>query len=129
MKIRTSLVVGIQLFNRKEGGGVMETLNQWQKERKSFLMKVISFTFLFFLTLPISIELFPTFMNQPVIGWMTFAWLFGFAQIIVTWLLGWMYWKKAKRLDALLNEAVRELDVMKLILFILSFLFVLLFVL
>src|SRR5699024_12080474 len=73
-------------------------------------MKVISFTFLFFLTLPISIELFPTFMNQPVIGWMTFAWLFGFAQIIVTWLLGWMYWKKAKRLDALLNEAVRELE-------------------
>jgi len=91
----------------------METLNQWQKERKSFLMKVISFTFLFFLTLPISIELFPTFMNQPVIGWMTFAWLFGFAQIIVTWLLGWMYWKKAKRLDALLNEAVRELEAMK----------------
>lgn len=88
----------------------METLKKWQKERKSFLIKLISFTLLFFIALPISIELFPTFMNRTVIGWVTFAWLFGFLQIIVTWLLGWMYWVKAKRLDELLNEAVRELE-------------------
>lgn len=88
----------------------MERLNKWRKERKRFLTIISVFTFFFFLALPLSIELFPNFMAKPVVGWISLAWLFGFMQVIVTWLLCWIYWKKAKKLDALLQEAVRELE-------------------
>lgn len=94
----------------RKGFTFMEVFNKWQKERKHFLVKITFFTFFFFLALPLSIELFPNFMGEPVVGWISFAWIFGFTQIIVTWILGWIYWKKAQKLDALLNEAVHELE-------------------
>lgn len=88
----------------------VETFNKWQKERKRFLIKITIFTFVFFLALPLSIELFPNLMGRPIIGWMSLAWLFGFMQIVVTWILGWLYWKKAKKLDAQLKKAVHKLE-------------------
>lgn len=88
----------------------MEIFEKWKQERRKFILKMTIFSIVFFLSLPISIGLFPEFMSQPRFGWLSFAWLLGFAQIGVTWLLCWFYWLKAEQLDELLIEVKRQLE-------------------
>jgi len=86
----------------------VEVLKRWKSERRHFLIKISVFAFFFYMFLPISIGLFPDFMSTPRLGWVSWAWIYSFAQIGVTWLLGWIYWVKAKELDKLLVEMQRE---------------------
>lgn len=88
----------------------MEVLNRWKSERRKFLIKMTVFAFIFYISLPISIGLFPEFMGSPRFDWISIAWIYGFAQILMTWFLGQLYWWKSKELDALLVKVERETE-------------------
>ncbi len=88
----------------------MESLKKWKSERRTFLIKISVFAFIFYMFLPISIGLFPDFMGKPFISWISWAWVYSFAQIGVTWWLGRIYWVKAKKLDQHLVEMKREAE-------------------
>lgn len=66
------------------------------------------FASIFYFLLPVSIGFFPDFMSQPRIGWVSLAWIYSFTQVGMTWLIGWVYWTKAKELDELIAEKKRE---------------------
>jgi len=86
----------------------MKELKKWRRERKIFLIKMTLIAFIFYISLPLSIGLFPDFMSKPRIDWISFAWIYSFLQVFMTWLFGWIYWLKAKKLDELLIEVEHE---------------------
>ncbi|MEC5425680.1 DUF485 domain-containing protein [Virgibacillus sp. C22-A2] len=83
--------------------------DQLVHEKKRFLFPVIVFLFVFYFTLPFTLAFFPEQMSMPApytaIPW---AWIYAFGQFIMTWLLGWMYWRKAKRFDQLIDQMKQE---------------------
>lgn len=78
---------------------------QLMREKKIFLIRALSFSFVFYFMLPITLTLFPKVMNQiSFIPGMTWAWLYAFLQIVMIWILGWLYHQKAKRIDRTLER-------------------------
>lgn len=91
----------------------MEIIQIWKKQRKKFLLKMSIFSFVFYLSLPVSIGLFPEFMSQPRFGWLSWAWIYSFVQIGMTWVLGWIYWRKSKELDELIAEMEHKVEALE----------------
>lgn len=88
----------------------METIIvRWKKERRKFFTKIILFSLVFFLSLPIGIGVFPKAFtsSSPIMG-ISWAWLYAFMQVITTWIIGWIYWKKAKYFDELITQYRQE---------------------
>lgn len=82
---------------------------QLLKEKRRFLFSVIPFLIIFYFSLPLTIAFFPDQMNNspPFIN-LPWSWLYAFAQFLVTWLLGLVYWQKAKRYDQLVEQMKQE---------------------
>ncbi len=78
--------------------------------KKAFLIPTCLFFFVFYFTLPILTSYF-TVLNTPAYGAITWAWVFGFAQFIMTWTLCSVYTRKAAQFDrdvaAILEETER----------------------
>ncbi|MCF3943667.1 DUF485 domain-containing protein [Oceanobacillus alkalisoli] len=79
------------------------------REKRRFILTAVSFAFLFYFLLPVSLIYFPETMNrQSFIPGVTWAWAYAFLQIIMIWLLGWLYHLKAKKLDKLTEQMIQE---------------------
>ena len=73
--------------------------------KKIFLIRALSFSFIFYFMLPIGLTIFPEEMNKiSFIPGMTWAWLYAFLQIIMIWILGWLYHQKAKKIDRAIEQ-------------------------
>lgn len=78
---------------------------RWKKERRMFFTKVILFSLVFYLSLPIGIGVFPdAFTSSSPVWKISWSWLYAFLQVIMTWIIGWIYWKKAKYFDELITQ-------------------------
>ena len=66
--------------------------------KKAFLVPTCVFFFVFYFALPILTSYF-TVLNRPAIGAITWAWVFGFAQFVMTWALCGVYTRKAAQFD------------------------------
>lgn len=87
----------------------MEALKKWKKEKKLFVYTITIIASLFYLSLPLLVAFFPREMSQPsTIFSISWAWLYAFFQVVMTWVFGWIYWVKAKQLDKLLVEIEKE---------------------
>lgn len=78
-----------------------------RRKRRFLVWAIVCFmTFYFFL--PVSIGLFPQWMNlaSPLLD-LPWGWLLAFAQVLMTWLFAWVYWRKAQSFDQLV-EAIRQ---------------------
>ena len=71
--------------------------------KKRFIIPSIIFFMIFYFSLPISTSFF-TFLNNSAWGDITWAWVFAFAQFIMTWTLCICYAIKAKQFDALAKK-------------------------
>ena len=79
------------------------------REKKRLIAPSMMLIFLFYFLLPLSLLFFPEVMNQhSVIPGVTWAWVYGFLQIPMTWVMGWMYHVKAKKFDQKIEEIIRE---------------------
>lgn len=79
----------------------------YQKRRLLFfLLAVLSISYF---GIPFALIYFPDIINQPIlyedISW---TWLYTFLQIPMTWLLGWIYWQKAKQFDKQVQVILQE---------------------
>ncbi len=68
------------------------------KSKKAFIIPVTIFFFLFYFSLPLMTS-YTTVLNQPAFGPVTWAWVFAFAQFIMTWTLCFLYSKRANKFD------------------------------
>jgi len=70
------------------------------ERKKQFLIPLSAFFFVFYFALPVMTSYFPSVVNVPAVGAITWAWLFAFAQFVMIWTLCALYVKKAATFDA-----------------------------
>ncbi len=83
------------------------SFQQLMKKKKAFILPYSVFFFLFYFTLPILTSYFK-FLNEPAIGAITWAWVFAFAQFIMTWALCIIYSKRAAEFDQIVEKIKQE---------------------
>ncbi|MFC4409620.1 DUF485 domain-containing protein [Chungangia koreensis] len=71
---------------------------EFMAKKKKFIVPLTVFFLIFYFTLPVMTS-YSDFLNTPVIGDISWAWLFALAQFIMTWVLCTMYAKKSASFD------------------------------
>jgi len=71
---------------------------QLLSNKKKFVIPWVLFFLVFYYTLPICTSYF-TFLNEKAIGSLNWAYLFAFAQFLMTWTLCLIYARKANQFD------------------------------
>ncbi len=100
-----------QNFEHSRYSEVVNT-NQFQQlmaEKKRFILPMTVFFLLFYFSLPI-LTAYTDVLNRKAVGDITWAWIFAFAQFIMTWALCMIYTKRAKRFDELAEKVVADMD-------------------
>jgi uncharacterized membrane protein (DUF485 family) len=82
---------------------------QLMEEKKRFILPMTLFFFVFYFSLPI-LTAYTDVLNNKAIGDISWAWMFAFAQFIMTWSLCMIYSKKAKQFDELADKVVAGMD-------------------
>ncbi len=70
------------------------------RSKRRFIIPATIFFVLYYLALPILVGFAPTMMNRPVWGPVTIANLFALSQFLTTWVLLWLYVRRARTFDA-----------------------------
>ncbi|MDI3410615.1 DUF485 domain-containing protein [Bacillus sonorensis] len=78
------------------------------KRKRAFIVPMTVFFLLFYFLLPILTSYF-TFLNQPAVSSVTWAWVFAIAQFIMTWTLCILYTRKAEQFDRMANDFKHEI--------------------
>lgn len=76
-------------------------------EKKRFIIPVTIFFFAFYFALPI-LTSYSKILNTKAIGDISWAWIFAFAQFIMTWVLCIAYSNKAKKFDELAEDVLKK---------------------
>jgi uncharacterized membrane protein (DUF485 family) len=84
-----------------------DTFQQLMKKKKAFIIPYSIFFFLFYFTLPVMTSYFQV-LNTPAFGAITWAWVFAFAQFIMTWALCSIYTKRAAEFDQIVEKIKQE---------------------
>jgi uncharacterized membrane protein (DUF485 family) len=100
-----------QKNNQSKYSEIVKTryFKQLMDEKKRFIIPMTVFFFLFYFSLPV-LTAYTNVLNTKALGDITWAWIFAFAQFIMTWALCMIYSKKAKRFDELADQVVNEMD-------------------
>ncbi|MFM9277477.1 DUF485 domain-containing protein [Paenibacillus jiagnxiensis] len=80
-----------------------ETFRNLMAKKKRFIIPLSVFFLAFYFTLPI-LTSYSDVLNQPAFGSVTWAWVFAFAQFIMTWVLCYLYTRQSVKFDAMCNE-------------------------
>lgn len=77
------------------------------RAKKAFIIPATIFFMVFYFTLPF-LTAFTTVLNFTVIGAISGAYLYAFAQFIMTWVLAHLYIHQANKWDDLVDESRRQ---------------------
>ena len=77
------------------------------KKKKAFIVPATIFFLIFYFGLPV-LAAFTTVLNFNVIGAITGAYVYAFAQFAVTWIIAHLYISRANHWDDLVDRARRE---------------------
>src|SRR5919112_378781 len=96
-------------MRRSEYSGMVETtaFKELVRRKRVFLIPTVVFVLLFFIMLPI-LSIFTDVLDGKVIGAISWAYLYAFAQFFLAWIVTFLYWRRADRWDELAREARRE---------------------
>jgi uncharacterized membrane protein (DUF485 family) len=82
---------------------------QLLKAKRKFILPMSLFFLCFYIALPLMTS-YSTVLNKKAIGDITWAWLFAFAQFIMTWVLCIIYNRKAESFDQMTEGILKKLD-------------------
>ena len=77
------------------------------RSKKAFILPAVIFFLVFYMAMPVLAE-FTTVLDGQVVGALNWAYVYGFAQFLMTWILMHMYVRPAKKWDKLVEEAREE---------------------
>ena len=83
------------------------SFQEYARKRKAFLIPATIFFMVFFFGLPV-LASFTTFLNGRVIGPLSWAYVYGFAQFAMTWIIMHLYVNRANKWDNLVVNARSE---------------------
>ncbi|KAF0995925.1 DUF485 domain-containing protein [Geobacillus sp. TFV-3] len=75
--------------------------------KKRFIIPATIFFFVFYFALPV-LTSYSKALNTPAIGPVSWAWLFAFAQFVMTWALCILYSKRAAQFDDIVKQVKQE---------------------
>lgn len=78
-------------------------------EKRKFIIPLSLFFLAFYFTLPI-LTAYSTVLNQQAFWGMTWAWIFAFAQFIMTWGLCMIYSSRAAKFDILVEDIMQQIE-------------------
>jgi uncharacterized membrane protein (DUF485 family) len=102
---------GGTLVQQSEYSRIAETeaFGELVRRKRAFLVPTVVFVLLFFITLPI-LSIFTDVLDGKVIGAISWAYLYAFAQFFLAWIVTFLYWRKANRWDELARKAREEVS-------------------
>ncbi|AIE61087.1 DUF485 domain-containing protein [Bacillus methanolicus] len=77
------------------------------RKKRNFILPFSLFFLAFYFTLPI-LTAYSDILNTPALGPISWAWVFAFAQFIMTWTLCIIYTKKSTEFDKIVEEIIEE---------------------
>jgi uncharacterized membrane protein (DUF485 family) len=80
-----------------------EKFKELISSKKRFMIPMTIFFLLFYFTLPI-LTSYTNVLNNSAIGPISWAWVYAFAQFVMTWVLCVIYSKKSKQFDRKIEE-------------------------
>lgn len=83
------------------------SFQQLMREKRGFILPFSLFFLAFYFTLPI-LTSYSTVLNTPAFGSISWAWVFAFAQFIMTWVLCMLYSKRAAHFDEIVEKMKQE---------------------
>ncbi|MGD6796184.1 DUF485 domain-containing protein [Metabacillus indicus] len=84
-----------------------ESFQKLLQAKRSFILPMTLFFLAFYFTLPV-LTAYSDVLNQPAAGPVSWAWVFAFAQFIMTWALCMMYSRKARKFDEIVETIKSE---------------------
>lgn len=84
-----------------------ESFQELLRRKKAFILPSSIFFFVFYFSLPILTSYF-TVLNTKAFGAISWAWVFAFAQFIMTWGLCILYTRRARQFDVLVEKIKQE---------------------
>lgn len=82
---------------------------QLLKSKNAFIVPMSIFFFVFYFSLPLMTS-YSKVLNTPAFGAVTWAWIFAFAQFVMTWTLCILYSKKAQAFDEKVKEILAAIN-------------------
>ncbi|EXX85864.1 hypothetical protein BG53_03305 [Paenibacillus darwinianus] len=90
----------------------------WQSEKfraliaykRRFIIPMTAFFLIFYFTLPIMTS-YSKVLNEPAIGNVSWAWVFAFAQFVMTWTLCILYSRKSANFDRMVDDIKKDVGV------------------
>jgi uncharacterized membrane protein (DUF485 family) len=76
--------------------------------KKRFIVPMTVFFLIFYFALPI-LTSYSKVLNAPAIGPISWAWVFAFAQFVMTWALCIIYSKKSSQFDRMVDEIKKDM--------------------
>jgi uncharacterized membrane protein (DUF485 family) len=94
---------------RREWARVAETgaFHELMRRKKAFIIPATIFFIVFYFGLPV-LAAYTTVLNFTVVGAITGAYLYAFAQFAMTWILMHLYVSQANKWDAVIDRARQE---------------------
>lgn len=81
--------------------------HELMRRKKAFIIPATIFFLVFYFGLPV-LAAFTTVLNFTVVGAITGAYVYAFAQFAMTWILMHLYVSRANRWDGIIDRARRE---------------------
>lgn len=99
----------LRVEGREEWSRVAQTgaFRELMSRKKAFTVPAMVFVAVFFFTLPV-LTAFTTVLNAKAVGAITWAYVYGFAQFPMTWILAHLYANRANKWDKLVERARQE---------------------
>lgn len=79
------------------------------KSKNAFILPMSIFFFVFYFSLPLMTS-YTKVLNQPAFGPVTWAWVFAFAQFVMTWTFCILYSKKAQKFDEEVKHILDDMN-------------------
>ncbi|RFU62529.1 DUF485 domain-containing protein [Peribacillus glennii] len=83
------------------------SFKELMQQKKNFIIPMSIFFMVFYFTLPV-MTAYTTVLNQPAIGAISWAWIFAFAQFVMTVSLCMIYTRKARKFDEIVDRITKE---------------------
>jgi uncharacterized membrane protein (DUF485 family) len=84
-----------------------EAFKELMRKKKAFIIPAMIFFFVFYFTLPF-LTAFTTVLNATAFGPISWAYVYAFAQFVMTWGLAYAYIGQANKWDDLVDQARQE---------------------
>lgn len=84
-----------------------QSFQELLRKKRNFIVPLSIFFMVFYFTLPI-LTSYSKVLNSIAFGAISWAWIFAFAQFIMTWTLCILYSRKAATFDQLVEKIVKE---------------------